>query len=189
MRRRPRRSRSAAKPSSENGGSSTALSPTASMRQETACSPSRACRRANGAACAPPTLSSVCTRNSSDGSRHKPFCRQPTPLRCCSGRCWPQDRSTCARSMVGRPSPQNQSISRLNLLPETILSCSRRMRQTEFQPHSGRHHRLRHLGHKGNELFELMCAFSQRGLKSQGDRTAGLAVLIYLFEICDVFEK
>ncbi|MCK1338284.1 hypothetical protein ABIB06_007375 [Bradyrhizobium sp. LB8.2] len=49
--------------------------------------------------------------------------------------------------------------------------------------------RLRHQGHKGNELFELMCAFSQRGLKSQGDRTAGLAVLIYLFEICDVFEK
>jgi transposase-like protein len=47
-------------------------------------------------------------------------------------RCWPQDRSTCARSMVGRPSPQNQSISRLTLLPETILSCSRRMRQTEF---------------------------------------------------------
>src|ERR1700732_3288723 len=139
MRRRPRRSRSAARPSSENGGSSTALSPTASMRQETACSPSRACRRANGAACAPPTLSSVCTRNSSDGSRPKPFCRQPTPLRCCSGRCWPQDRSTCARSMVGRPSPQNQSISRLTLLPETILSCSRRMRQTEFQPHSGRH--------------------------------------------------
>src|SRR5476651_2032960 len=135
----PRRSRSAARPSSENGGSSTALSPTASMRQETACSPSRACRRANGAACAPPTLSSVCTRNSSDGSRPKPFCRQPTPLRCCSGRCWPQDRSTCARSMVGRPSPQNQSICRLTLLPETILSCSRRMRQTEFQPHSGRH--------------------------------------------------
>jgi tetratricopeptide (TPR) repeat protein len=41
--------------------------------------------------------------------------------------------------MVGRPSPQNQSICRLTLLPETILSCSRRMRQTEFQPHSGRH--------------------------------------------------
>jgi hypothetical protein len=34
-------------------------------------------------------------------------------------------------------SPQNQSISRLTLLPETILSCSRRVRQTEFQPHSG----------------------------------------------------
>lgn len=44
-------------------------------------------------------------------------------------------------------------------------------------------------GHKGDELFELMCAFSQRGLRIQADRTAGIAVLVYLFEICDVFEK
>lgn len=48
---------------------------------------------------------------------------------------------------------------------------------------------LRKAGHKGEELFELMCEFSQRGLRNQVDRTAGLAVLIYLFEICDVFEK
>ncbi|MDQ4418839.1 hypothetical protein OOT33_00055 [Sphingobium sp. DEHP117] len=48
---------------------------------------------------------------------------------------------------------------------------------------------LKHKGHKGDELFELMCAFAVRGLKKQGDRTAGLAVLVYLFEICDVFEK
>lgn len=44
-------------------------------------------------------------------------------------------------------------------------------------------------GHKSDELFELMCAFAQRGLKKQVDRTAGVAVLVYLFEICDVFEK
>jgi hypothetical protein len=44
-------------------------------------------------------------------------------------------------------------------------------------------------GHNGDELFDLMCAFSQRGLRRQVDRTAGIAVLIYLFEICDVFEK
>ncbi len=44
-------------------------------------------------------------------------------------------------------------------------------------------------GHKGDELFELMCAFAQRGLRKQTDRTAGIAVLVYLFEICDVFEK
>lgn len=43
--------------------------------------------------------------------------------------------------------------------------------------------------HKGDELFELMCAFAQRGLRRQADKTAGIAVLIYLFEICDVFEK
>jgi hypothetical protein len=44
-------------------------------------------------------------------------------------------------------------------------------------------------GHKGDELFELMCAFAQRGLRKQTDRTAGIGVLVYLFEICDVFEK
>lgn len=47
----------------------------------------------------------------------------------------------------------------------------------------------RKLGHVGDELFELMCAFAQRGLKKQVERTAGVAVLVYLFEICDVFEK
>lgn len=49
--------------------------------------------------------------------------------------------------------------------------------------------RLRKEGHKGDELFELMCVFAQRGFTKQGDKTAGLAVLIYLFEICDVFDK
>lgn len=48
---------------------------------------------------------------------------------------------------------------------------------------------LRAKGHKGEELFELMCSFAQRGLRKNADRTAGVAVLIYLFEICDVFEK
>lgn len=47
----------------------------------------------------------------------------------------------------------------------------------------------RKLGHKGDELFELMCAFAQKGMRRQADRTAGIAVLVYLFEICDVFEK
>ena len=48
---------------------------------------------------------------------------------------------------------------------------------------------LRAKGHQGDELFELMCSFAQRGLRNHADRTAGIAVLIYLFEICDVFEK
>lgn len=52
-----------------------------------------------------------------------------------------------------------------------------------------KYYALRKVGHKGDELFELMCEFAQQGLKRQSDRTAGLAVLIYLFEICDVFEK
>ena len=41
--------------------------------------------------------------------------------------------------MVGRRSPQNPSVSRLTLLPETIPSCYPRMRHIKFQPHSGRH--------------------------------------------------
>ncbi len=49
--------------------------------------------------------------------------------------------------------------------------------------------RLRREGHRADDLFDLMCEFSQRGLKGQSQRSAGLAVLVYLFEKCDVFEK
>jgi hypothetical protein len=35
------------------------------------------------------------------------------------------------------------------------------------------YHALRYKGHKGDELFELMCAFAVRGLHKQIDRTAG----------------
>ena len=51
------------------------------------------------------------------------------------------------------------------------------------------YHRLRQEGTRGDELFELMCAFSQRGMQSQAQRSAGLTVLVYLFEKCDVFER
>jgi putative transposase len=54
-------------------------------------------------------------------------------------RCSPRDRSTCARSMAGRRSPQNPLISRLTSPPETIPSCYPGIRHTEFQPHFGRH--------------------------------------------------
>ena len=49
--------------------------------------------------------------------------------------------------------------------------------------------RLRQEWQRADELFDLMCEFSQRGLKGQSQRSAGLAVLVYLFEKCDVFEK
>ncbi len=49
--------------------------------------------------------------------------------------------------------------------------------------------RLRKNGHKGDVLFDLMCQFAQRGMKEQSKRSAGLAVLIYLFERCEVFKK
>ena len=49
--------------------------------------------------------------------------------------------------------------------------------------------RLRRQGLRGDDLFDLMCDFAQRGVKGQSKRSAGLAVLVYLFEKCDVFEK
>ena len=51
------------------------------------------------------------------------------------------------------------------------------------------YYRLKGKRHSGDDLFDLMCRFAQRGFKEQAKRSAGLAVLIYLFEICDVFEK
>jgi len=49
--------------------------------------------------------------------------------------------------------------------------------------------RLKKIGKKGDELFDLMCEFSQRGLINQSQRSSGLAVLIYFFETCEVFER
>jgi hypothetical protein len=51
------------------------------------------------------------------------------------------------------------------------------------------YYRLRRDGHVGDSLFDLMCRFAQRGLGRQVERSAGLAVLVYLFEACEVFEK
>ncbi len=49
--------------------------------------------------------------------------------------------------------------------------------------------RLKKLGINGSDLFELMCRFAQQGFHRQAQRSAGLAVLIYMFEKCEVFEK
>ncbi len=51
------------------------------------------------------------------------------------------------------------------------------------------YHRLRKEGHFGDVLFELMCRFAQEGFSEQASRSAALAILIYLFETCEVFEK
>ena len=51
------------------------------------------------------------------------------------------------------------------------------------------YYRLRQGGHSGDVLFDLMCRFAQRGFTEQAKRSAGLAVLVYLFETCEVFEK
>ena len=142
FRRTPRRSRRAATLSSASGGCVIAPSRTAWRKLATASSLSLACHRPNGAAQGPRTRSSVCTRSSSDGSKPKPCYRRPILLRCCSGRCSPQGRSTCGKSTVGRRSPQTPSIDRLTSLPDSVLSKCRRSRRAEFQ-HIKRRHRVR----------------------------------------------
>jgi len=52
-----------------------------------------------------------------------------------------------------------------------------------------KYYRLKHEGQAGDDLFDLMCIFAQRGFERQAQRSAGLAVLVYLFESCEVFEK
>ena len=49
--------------------------------------------------------------------------------------------------------------------------------------------RLRKQGYKGDVLFDLMCRFAQQGFRDEPKRAAGRAVLVYLFEACEVFEK
>ena len=53
----------------------------------------------------------------------RPCCPAPKPPPCCSGRCSPQDRSSCARSTEGTPSPRNQTIRSLTSPHDRIPSC------------------------------------------------------------------
>lgn len=52
-----------------------------------------------------------------------------------------------------------------------------------------RYFKLRHEGQRGDALFDLMCQFAQQGMTDQAKKSASLAVLVYLFESCEVFEK
>src|SRR6266403_1918357 len=149
MRQREKRSKRAAKPSSASGGSSTEPWPTAWKKPAIGSSLSRVCRRANGAAFAPRMQSNGYTRNSSAGSRRRPCCRRQTPPPCCSGRCSLPVRSTCARSMDGKPLLQNPSISQLTSQLDPIPSVTRRLRRAKFQPHHGRHRRYGESGDIG----------------------------------------
>ena len=51
------------------------------------------------------------------------------------------------------------------------------------------YYRLKTEGFTGDELFNLMCGFAQRGITQPVKQSAGIAVLVYLFEACEVFEK
>lgn len=52
-----------------------------------------------------------------------------------------------------------------------------------------RYYSLRKEGEKDDDLFELMCGVATQGFHREVERAAGISVLVYLFEICDVFEK
>ena len=69
------------------------------------------CRRANGRAHEPPMPSNACTKSSNAASKPRPCCHPPTRQPCCSGRCWHRDRSSCAKSMAGKPLPTNLPLS------------------------------------------------------------------------------
>src|SRR6266567_3257331 len=129
-----KRSGPAARPSSANGGSSTAPSPTAWRKPVTGSSPSRVCRQVSGAACAPPMPLSDCTRSSSEGSRPRPCCHRPIPPPCCSGHYSLPDRSACARSMAGKRSPPSQSISQLTSPRDQIPSSRSRRANSNHIP-------------------------------------------------------
>ena len=49
--------------------------------------------------------------------------------------------------------------------------------------------RLKKQGVAGGELFELMCSFAKKGFRRHAEQAAGQAVLMHLFETCEVFEK
>ena len=49
--------------------------------------------------------------------------------------------------------------------------------------------RLRKDGHRGDELLELMSAYSMRGFHQPWHQCAAIAVLVYMFEACEVFER
>lgn len=48
---------------------------------------------------------------------------------------------------------------------------------------------LRKDGHRGDDLFELMSAYSMLGFDQPLHRCAAIAVLVYMFEACEVFER
>src|SRR6185369_1078786 len=139
MRPRRKTSQRAARRSFANGGSSTGRSRTVWRKPAIGYSPSPNCHRANGGAPVPRTRSNGCMRSSNAGSRPRPSCPQQRLPPCCSGRCSPPVRSTCARSMAGRRSPQGPSISQLTSPLDSITSCRWRLRHIEFQQKARRH--------------------------------------------------
>ncbi|MBE7491075.1 MAG: HNH endonuclease [Planctomycetes bacterium] len=51
------------------------------------------------------------------------------------------------------------------------------------------YYRLVQEGVTGDERFDSMCTFATHGMTTAGQRAAAIAVLVYLFERCEVFDK
>lgn len=68
---------------------------------------------------------------------------------------------------------------------QTDRGFSERLKSGFFEEY----YRLKREGHSGDYLFDLMCRFAQRGFREEPKRSAGKAVLVYLFERCEVFER
>ena len=67
-------------------------------------------------------------------SRPRLCCDQPIPQPCCSGRSWHRARSSCAKSMAGRPSRLNPPSGKLASPLKSLTSTYRRYRLGEVQP-------------------------------------------------------
>ena len=52
-----------------------------------------------------------------------------------------------------------------------------------------KYYKLWREGNRGDDLFDLMCGYAEQGFRDQTMRAAGRGILIYLFELCEVFEK
>ena len=72
-------------------------------------------------------------------------------------------------------------VKRMSVIDETFIGRLTNGFIDEYQ-------RQRQAGLEGDALFEAMRLFSFQGLSGYRYQSAGLAVLVYLFEICDVFE-
>jgi len=75
----------------------------------------------------------VCTKSSSGGSRPRPCCPQQKRQPCCSGLCWLQVRSQCAKWTAGEASTKGHPIRRLTSPHDRVTSSCWRSRQNQFQ--------------------------------------------------------
>ena len=116
------------------------------------------------------------------GSRSYDFTRVPIDEKIRLNRLGPLSRTVITTHLANARSVQNY-IQTVSL---TEPSFPERLK-AGFLRH---YFSLKHDGVDDNDtLFDLMCAFAQANLRTQIQRFAGQAILVYLFEACDIFER